>query len=300
MDILEYMDSFGTEEQCREYLFKNRWPKGYQCPKCGHGDYFDIKSRNLYQCKSCTHQASVTAGTIMDKTRTPLKKWFLAFYYMSEDKRGISALALKRKISVSYQTAWSMCQKIRHAMGKQDEKYKLSGIVEIDEAFFGSPTEGGKRGRGTDKTAVFVSVSLTEDGKPEYAKMKVVETDEGESVNGKTALAFANESIAKGSEIRTDGFNIYNVLAEHGYSLTKKVYDPKNQPEHLHWTHIIISNVKSLIEGTFHGLDAIHLQRYLDEFCYRFNRRWFSSGVFARLVKACAFSPKIPFHELIG
>ena len=118
----------------------------------------------------------------MDKTRTPLKKWFLAFYYMSEDKRGISALSLKSKIKVSYQTAWSMCHKIRSAMGERDSNYQLNGTVEIDEAFFGSPTEGGKRGRGTDKTAVFVSVSLTNEGKPEYAKMKVVEIEENDTM----------------------------------------------------------------------------------------------------------------------
>jgi transposase-like protein len=300
MDMLEYMENYGTEEQCREHLFNNRWPNGFKCPKCEHREYFDIKSRNLYQCKSCNHQVSVTAGTIMDKTRTPLRKWFLALYYMSEDKRGISALALKEKISVAYQTAWSMCQKIRHAMGERDRGYKLNGIVELDEAFFGSPTEGGKRGRGTDKTAVFVSVSLTKDGNPEYAKMKVVETEEGESVDGKTALKFADETIVKGSEIRTDGLNIYNILSENGYTHNPKNYDPKNQPEHLHWTHIIISNAKALIDGTFHGLDAIHLQRYLNEFCYRFNRRWFMPGVFSRLVKACASSAKITCHELMG
>jgi hypothetical protein len=236
----------------------------------------------------------------MDKTRTPLRKWFLAIYYMSEDKRGISALSLKKKIKVAYQTAWSMCQKIRHAMGERDKDYKLTGITELDEAFFGSPTEGGKRGRGTDKTAVFVSVSLTEEGKPGYAKMKVVDTDEGESVDGKTAVKFASESITKGSEIRTDGLNIYNVLKENGYTHTAKNYDPKNQPEHLHWTHIIISNAKALIDGTFHGLDSKHLQRYLNEFCYRLNRRWFESGIFSRLIRTCALSVKITYHELIG
>ncbi len=154
--------------------------------------------------------------------------------------------------------------------------------------------------RGTDKTAVFVSVSLTNEGKPEYAKMKVVEIEENESVDGKTALEFAENTIIKGSEVRTDGLNIYNALSKNGYSLTAKKYNPKNQPEHLHWTHIIISNVKTLIEGTFHGLDAIHLQRYLNEFCYRFNRRWFKGGLFTRLVKACASSAKITYHELIG
>jgi len=300
MDMLEYMEKFGTEEQCRKYLFESRWPEGFKCPKCEHNKYFDIKSRNLYQCKACNHQVSVTAGTIMDKTRTPLRKWFLAFYYMSEDKRGISALTLQKKISVAYQTAWSMCQKIRHAMGERDSDYKLDGIVEIDEAFFGSPTEGGKRGRGTDKTAVFVSISLNKGGNPEFVKMKVVESDEGESVDGKTALEFVSESIIKGSEIRTDGLNIYNVLSKHGYTLNQKNYDPKKQPEHLHWTHIIISNAKALIEGTFHWLDALHLQRYLNEFCYRFNRRWFKSGIFPRLVNARVSSRNITFHELIG
>ena len=177
MDMIEFMENYGTEEQCRERLFDSRWPDGFACPKCGNKEYFDVASRNLYQCKSCRYQASVTAETIMDKTKTPLRKWFLAFYFMSEDKRGISALSLKGKIKVAYQTAWSMCQKIRRAMGERDETYKLSGVIELDEAFFGSPTEGGKRGRGTDKTAVFVSVSLTDDGKPRYTKMKVVEAD---------------------------------------------------------------------------------------------------------------------------
>jgi len=139
MDMMEFIENYGTEEQCRQHLFNVRWPEGFTCPKCGHREYFDVASRGLYQCKSCKYQASVTAGTIMDKTKTPLRKWFLAIYFMSEDKRGISALSLKGKIKVAYQTAWSMCQKIRQAMGERDTNCKLSGIVELDEAFFGSP-----------------------------------------------------------------------------------------------------------------------------------------------------------------
>ena len=230
----------------------------------------------------------------MDKSRTPLPKWFLAIRLMSEDKRGISALALKREIDVAYQTAWTMCQKIRHAMGERDGNYYMGDIVEMDEAFFGSPTEGGKRGRGTEKTAVLVSVSLTEEGKPCYAKMKVVE-----SVDSTSVSEFVDDTVYKGSEIRTDGLNIYTSLAEKGYTLSQKKYDPKNQPEHLHWLHIIISNAKSLIDGTFHGLGPTHLQRYLNEFCYRFNRRWLASDIFSSLVFACLFSGKITYHELI-
>jgi len=231
----------------------------------------------------------------MDRTQTPLRKWFLAFYFMAEDKRGISALSLKSKIGVAYQTAWSMCQKIRHAMGQQEQAHTLNGIVELDDAFFGSPTEGGKRGRGTDKTVVLASVSLTEDGKPKYAKMKVVD-----AVDGDCVCAFANKHIDKGSEIRTDGYRSYASLSNDGYTLKQKSYNPKKQPEHLHWLHIIISNAKGYIGGTFHGLDKLHLQRYLNEFCFRFNHRWAQSGVFASLVKSCVRAGTFTYHEMVG
>jgi hypothetical protein len=231
----------------------------------------------------------------MDKTRTPLPKWFMAMFLLSGDKRGASALAISKSIGVAYFTAWTMCQKIRHAMGARDATHRADGIVEMDEAFFGAAAEGGKRGRGTEKTAVMVSVSLTADGKPRFARMRVVD-----AVNGAVALSFAESAVAKGSEIRTDGLNIYPALGGSGYNLVQKEYSPKKQPEHLHWTHIVISNAKAFIEGTFHGLDCIHLQRYLDEFCYRFNRRWMAGGVFSRLVIACVSSGKITYHELIG
>ena len=147
------------------------------------------------------------------------------------------------------------------------------------EAFFGTPSEGGKRGRGTEKTAVMVSVSLSATGKPQCAKMQVVDT-----IDGKTVAQFAKNAVAKGSEVHTDGLPVYTALVEQGYTLVRQKYDPKNQPKHLHWTHIIISNAKAFIGDTFHGLDSIHLQRYLDEFCYRLNRRWQSELAFSRLL----------------
>ena len=294
MTQIEFQDRFSTEEQCRQFLYEQRWSNGYKCPKCGHDEHYNIQSRNLYQCKACNHQASVTSGTIMDKTRTPLRKWFLAFYLVAEDKRGISALTLKKRIGVAYNTAWTMLSKIRHAMGERDSIYMLDGIVETDDAFFGAPTEGGKRGRGTDKTAVIISVSLTDEGKPKYVKMEVVE-----HVDGETATNFAESNIEKGSEVRTDGLKAYKPLAKKGYNLNQKKYDPENQPEHLHWTHIVISNAKAFIAGTFHGLDSIHLQRYLDEFCYRFNRRWFEADLFARLSYACLRAGVIRGYELV-
>jgi transposase-like protein len=294
MTLIEYQEQFGTEEACRKYLFGAKWPNGFVCPKCGHNECFNITSRNKFQCKKCTHQTTVTAGTIMDKTRTPLVKWFLAMYLVAEDKRGISALALQREIGVAYFTAWTMLQKIRSAMGERDKKYVLDGVVEMDEAFFGGPAEGGKRGRGTEKAAVLVSVSLTEWGKPKYARMKVME-----SVDGATVKEFSKVHVKPGTEIRTDGLNIYNGLAGEGFVHSPAKFDPKNQAEHLHWTHIVISNAKAFINGTFHGLDQKHLQNYLDEFCYRLNRRFLSNSLFARLAVACALAPPKPYDALI-
>jgi predicted RNA-binding Zn-ribbon protein involved in translation (DUF1610 family) len=142
MTFLEFNEKFGTEESCREYLYQMRWSNGFICPKCGTaGESFNIKSRNLYQCKQCIHQTSVTAQTIMDRTRTSLVKWFLAIYLMSKDKRGCCALHLQRELKVTYKTAWSMAHKIRKAMGNRDEQYLLCGIVEMDDGFFGSPAE---------------------------------------------------------------------------------------------------------------------------------------------------------------
>jgi transposase-like protein len=292
--MIEFQEKYGTEEQCWQHLSANRWPEGFRCPKCENKEYFNVQSRRLYQCKQCNYQASVTAGTIFDKTRTPLVKWFTAIYLTAEDKRGISALTLKKKIGVAYFTAWTMLHKIRHAVGERDEKYRLCGTAEIDEAFFGAPTAGGKRGRGTDKTPVLAAVSLSEAGKPKYARMEVAER-----ADSSTAEAFTDNNVLKGSKIHTDGLNIYNSLAEKGYLLKQVKYDPEKQPEHLHWLHIIVSNAEAFIAGTYHGLDKKHLQSYLNEFCYRFNRRHLESFLFSKLVFACASSSKITFPELI-
>jgi transposase-like protein len=211
MTMQEFQEQFGTEESCRAYLYGKRWPNGFVCPKCGHTGHFDIKSRNKYQCKACNHQTTVAAGTVMEKTRTPLTKQFAAIYLVAGDKRGLSAMALRRKIGVAYFTAWTMLQKIRFAMGKRDEKYMLEGILEMDEGFFGGAAEGSKRGRGTEKTAVLVSVSLNDWGKPGFARMKTLE-----SVNGEAVKTFAREQVKPGSEIRTDGLNVYNCRAKEG------------------------------------------------------------------------------------
>ena len=295
MNLIEFMNRFQTEEDCREHFFKVKWPKGFKCPKCSYEKYSFIKYRNLYQCLKCGHQASLTAGTVMHKSHMGLQKWFLAIHLFTHDKRGISAMQLCRSLGTSYQTAWTMLQKLREAMGSRDNEYILRGIVEMDDAFFGAPSEGGKRGRGTDKTPALIAVSLDGDGAPEYVKIEVVE-----NVNGATIVETAKTMVEPGSVIRTDGLASYNALKEEDYEHQPENFDPENRPDHLRWLHVIVSNLKALIMGTYHGLDKKHLQRYFNEFCYRFNRRRFGNQLFNRLLVACASTPTITYAQLIA
>jgi len=289
------MKRFQTEKQCRDFLFQLRWPEGFVCPRCTHTKYYYIKSRHLYHCIKCSYQASVTANTIFHRSHTPLTKWFVAVFMLADDKRGISAAKLARNINVSQPTAWLMLHKIRKAMTGMESGYMLSKIVEIDDAYFGGPDEGGKRGRGTDKTPGVIILEVDEKGRPLYVKLSVTE-----NLQGETVLGVARKKIKPGTEVRSDGFKSYSKLREHGYEVRSEKFDPEANREHLLWLHKIVSNLKAFIAGTFHGLDKKHLQRYFDEFAYRFNRRRFHDQLFSRLLKACTLSTTITYRELVS
>ena len=291
---IEFMKKYSTEEACEKQLFKMKWPKGYRCEKCSCIRHSTITTRKLrlYQCNECGYQATVTVNTVMEKTRTDLTKWFLAIYSVATDKRGYSATQLAKDIKVSYPTAWLILHKIREAMGRRDAEYRLAGIIELDDSYFGGPTENGKRGRGTEKTKVLVGLSTNEAGHPEYVKMEVIN-----DIKGVTLLDFATRQIVEGSTIESDDYKSYRKLSA-CYNHKPETYNVMDNPEHLKWLHIIVSNVKSLIAGTFHGLGSIHLQRYLNEFCHRFNRRSFDGQGFFRLLNACVSCNTITYAEL--
>lgn len=168
-----------TEEQWLDYHL--RWPEGFVCPKCGCR-HVCLLSNGRYQCAGCHHQVSVTAGTVLHRTHMPLTQWFLAFYFVSQDKRGISAVALTSMLGTTYKTAWYMLMRIRAAMGQRDKTHQLSGTIEFDDIYFGGPTVGKKRGRGMERAKVFVAVSLDKRGNPRYTKMQVTENIEQASV----------------------------------------------------------------------------------------------------------------------
>lgn len=293
LSFMEFKNKFNSEDVCREHLFKMRWPDGFRCPKCGNENYYVISTRNRYECTSCHYQASVTVGTVMEKTHIKLEKWFWAIYFIGRDKRGCSAMMLSKELEISYKAAWFMLHRIRKAMIDRDSKYLLAGVVELDDAYFGAPEEEGKRGRGTSKAKVIVGLSLNEEGHPQFLKMEVVN-----DLKKQTIAEFAHSNIESGSTISSDTYRSYRNLQKEGYKLEFKVFNPKEDSEHLKWLHTIVSNAKAFVVGTFHGLDEKHLQRYLDEFCYRFNRRFFVSELFNRIVNCCITSQRIKYAEL--
>lgn len=276
-----FLKRFSNEAQCQEHLASLRWQAGYICPKCGCRHGYRL-SNGRYQCVKCRHQVSVTAGTVLHKTHMPLTQWFLAFYFVSQDKRGISAVQLAAMLGTTYKTAWSMLRRIRIAMGQRDETHQLCGVIEFDDAYFGGPTTGKKRGRGTEKTKVFVALSLNGQGNPRFLKMRVTPNIKQASVR-----KFAHAAFANGSVILSDGYCSY-IPALENYAHEYQPYDPDSGL--LHWLHVVISNAKSFILGTYHGLSKKYFQSYLDEYSFRFSRRNFGAALLERLTLAVSLS----------
>ena len=297
MTIMRLFD-FNTEDACEEYLIRVRWPDGLICPHCQGKEFEKRKGKTrAYRCVQCHRFLSPTAGTIFHRTRTSLQQWFIALFLVATDKRGLSALFLAEQISVSYPTAWAMIQRMRHAMAKRDLQYTLSGHIEMDEMFIGAPTEAKKRGRGTEKTPVLVAVSFSsaKDGKEYvgFAKLRAVET-----VDAPTIVKFAKEVIEKGSTIRSDGYTVYPPLEDNGFIHDRHPVGKRKAHVILPHVHTFISNLRSFVMGTYHGLDETHLQQYLDEFCWRFNRRKRHQEMFDRLLLACLEKEETPFCAL--
>jgi transposase-like protein len=270
LSLATLQKKFSTEKKCREHLFKLRFPDGFVCPRCGHKEYFLITTRNLYECKSCGYQASITAGTIFHKTRTSLVKWFWAVYFVSKDKGGVSALALKKHLNISYQTAWLMLHKIRKAMEARDENYYLWLIFEKDDVI-----------KNKEGNQMVIQVALRSvDRKPRFIKMRRIKSED---------RVVVIESIKK-------------ELKEKEEKLCKVGYDISMEEEKFieKWIGLIIKNLKAYLNGTYHNGCRKHLQKYIDEYTYRFNRRLWERELFNRLLFACLNAKTITYTELTG
>ena len=306
--LIEFQKAFPDDETCKKHLTQQRWPRGFVCPKCGHADAWYLANRKLFDCKSCRFQTSLIAGTIFEGTRTPLIKWYWLLYHMAMDKVGVSISEMQRILEISqYRTAWLMAHKVRKAMADRDARYGLAGLIEMDESFFGP--KGSTRGRGSEKkSTVLCAVSLYRDRKgeerPGFAHMQIIDNASADTVEDFLDRLGCGVMTKEGQQlleaIRSDGWKSYGKAAKDKELQHIKVvlHDPKAAGRLLPWVHRVISNVKSVIRGTHRGVSEKHLQSYLSEICYRFNRRFWEKELFDRLIQACLSTDTITYKEL--
>ena len=268
-NLTELESRFSSEEACREYLFRLRWPDGFRCPGCGCGKSWPLR-KVLLQCAACGRQTSGTAGTIFQDTRSPLPLWFRAMWWVTTQKTGASALGLQRVLGLNrYETAWTWLHKMRRAMVRPGRDL-LAGTVEVDESYWGGLEEG-LRGRNL-KNKALIAVAVQEDGRGiGRIRMKRIEDASGESL-----LPFVEECIEPGSVVHTDGWPGYSGLKKEGYvhQVTVVSRQEQSKSELMPRVHRVMSLLKRWLLGTHQGaVSHKHLDYYLDEFTFRFNRR---------------------------
>jgi transposase-like protein len=270
-----------SEEACREYIYQMRWPDGFICPRCGYQKCWKMQS-GLYRCSRCKYHLSVTAGTIFQNTRISLRLWFRAIWQVVSQKHGISALGLQRVLGLNrYETTWTMLHKLRIAMVRPGRD-RLVGPVQVDETYIGGPRPG-KRGRGAaGKTLVMITVE--DKGKrPGRIRLHKVKDASGQSL-----IPAVKESVQYGSEVRTDGWEGYSQLSSSGYKHTI-IRKTSNIGENLlPLANRVVALLKRWLQGTHQGSPRpSHLDYYLDEFVFRFNRRTSRSRglLFYRLIQ---------------
>jgi transposase-like protein len=297
-NIMEFTRQFATEELCLEYLVRCRWPDGFRCRRCGNDKSWPRPDRKALRCTGCDLITSVTAGTAMHRSRLPLKSWIWAAYLVTTDKRGVSALGLQRQLGLTrYETAYQLLQKLRCAMVAPD-RAQLFGVVEVDETLIGAPIRGRKDRSASDKAVVVgaVEVCPTKKGtRPGRIRLRHLPTSAKPHL-----LKFVKESIERGALVVTDGHETYDAVEglgyEHGIESTSMGEAQEDVLKHL---HMVFSNLKTWLDGTHHGaVSKKHLQSYLDEFTFRFNRRRTPQAAFQTLLGIATTVPPRTYESV--
>lgn len=293
-DITEFEKRFSSEQECREYLFNIRWPDGFKCAKCTHDTARKIR-REIYRCTKCGFEHSITAGTIFQGTKKPLQMWFRAMWHVTSQKQGISALGLQRAPGIgSYHTAWEWLYKLRHAMVRPGRD-RISGVIEVDETYVGGKRKG-KQGRGAD-SKILVVIAAQIDGN-RIGRIRLFRVPDASSDSLNRAI---KESIEPGSTVMTDGWKGYSNVETFGYihKIVKKDSNVGNNL--LPKCNMVASLLKRWLLGTHQGR-VQHLDYYLDEFTFRFNRRTSHSRgmLFFRLVQQALMIDPIHAKNLIS
>ena len=294
---LEFEQRFGSEQACRDYLARLKWPEGFTCRRCGHSQCW-ISARHLYICSHCQAPHSVTAGTVMHATKKPLTFWFKAMWWFTTRKSGINAVNLQDLLGLgSYQTAWLWLHKLRRCTIRRGRE-PLSGRVEVDEFFLGGQ-QPGTRGRGANGKTIVVAALEKRGSKVGRLRLIVVPSCGGDVLEPMIA-----SQVAPGSAVATDGWAGYlaiDATRYHHQPVNARKAADKNSV--LPGVHLVISLVRRLMMGTYQGrFGPSHLQSYLDEFVFRFNRRK-SRNVgkkFMRITQQVMASTKTRYRDIVG
>jgi transposase-like protein len=287
---------FSTEESCRAYLEEIRWQGKPVCTKCGGTETWKMLGP-FHRCCACLHDFTVTVGTLFADTHKPLRTWFEVIWYVINQKNGVSALGLQRAVGFgSYHTAWNWLHKLRRAMVRPGRD-RLSGTVEVDETFVGGAKEG-KAGRGAEgKSMVLVATEIKGKG---IGRIRMLRIRNGSS---ECIISAIQTLVAPGSELLTDGWRGYSGVEKEGYSRTiikeSDIEDNNLTPR----VHKVASLLKRWLLGTHQGSVAhAHLDYYLDEFTFRFNRRRSKTRglLFLRLIEQSLLIEPVRGYNLIG
>jgi transposase-like protein len=297
MSLLDFQNHFPDEATCWGYAAAMKWHDGFRCPSCQHDVVDEIKSRKVFECRKCHKQISVTTGTTFHKSKIPLRKWFWAIFIMATAKKGISMLYLQKQLGIkSYRAAWLMGHKIREAMKQRNDLYTLKGVVEVDEIQIGGKQRRkDRREFGSNKTPFLIAVEEQNSDKPRF-----VSFEELESIYEQHVLPALEKKIQKGSVLKSDGAGAYVKAGKKSYSHQRSVAIKNSEEayQHLKWVNLLTSNLKRFLLSTYHGVNPKYRKKYLAEFAYRFNRRYWPHQAFDRLLFACLSGKNITLPEL--
>ncbi len=297
MNLLNFVLQYPDEASCRKKFKEYRDSIGVVCPHCGSKEHYWKKDKEQYECKKCRKRQTLRSNTVMHGSQLPFRYWFIAIHLLTSTKKSFSAAELQRQLGHKrYEPIWAMLHKLREAMGKRDEKYSLSGVIELDEGFFSTETPDEdkdkplKRGRGSQKKSKVLVMAesqpsaekKTKKGKPRqvgHIKMMVIN-----DLKSETITSLVKDNVLQQSTIDSDNstsyVNLKDVVKEHHPQVIPKKEIGKILP----WVHIAISNAKRMLLDIYHDIKPEYIQNYLNEFCYKFNRRYFGENLFDRLM----------------